>query len=593
METRKFWRFQVAGMALAFFGVAIVGQSIRIQQSPEAQEFIYQSEFYSKLSKTIDPPRGQIYDRSGNLLAGNRTVYEIGVELTSVREGDPEAIAIALSALVGADYNTVLEIASRQPTDTAVYAVLANYILPENIDLLKAYNVDLPRQSDDSLLCSNDPQLSSLICQPHLMRSYPEKELASNLLGFVNRDGIGNYGIEQQYQQLLTGKGETFWIPTNPSQAEEYPDIRNGASLVLTIDREIQAMIEGMLAKQIELMGAESGTAIVMHPKTGEILAMVSTPVIDLNEYWNYPELYTNNTPFNRAISETYEPGSIFKVITMAAALDAEAVKPEDTFLDNGYIEVGGIGIRNWNRLAWGQQDMLGCMQNSLNVCFAWIGQELGAEDFYDYLAEFGFGNQTGIDLAGEADGRVKEPGDSDWYPADLGTNTFGQGIAVTPIQMVMAVSALMNEGQMVIPHMVKSIIQDGAQYNIPTQYANSPISAETAETLETLMESSLENGTQEALVSGYRMAGKTGTAQVPGEDGYYLADKTNTSFIGWGPSADPQFIVYLWLEKPEASIWADDVVAPLFSEIAERLVVLMDIPPDSIQAELLAEAAE
>lgn len=591
MERRKFWRFQVAGLALSLFGLAIVGQSIRIQHSPEAQDFIDQSEYYSRLSKRIDPPRGQIYDRSGNLLAGNRTVYEIGVELTSVREGDAEAIAIALSALVGADYNTTLAIAGQDPAENAVYAVLADFVLPENIDLLKAYNVDLPRQSDDSLLCSNDPQLAALICQPHLMRSYPERELASNLLGFVNRDGIGNFGIEQQYQDILTGKGDTFWVPTNPNDVEGLPEIRNGANLILTIDREIQAMIEAMLAKQIELMGAESGTAIVMHPTTGEILAMASTPLIDLNEYWNYPELYTNSTPFNRAVSETYEPGSVFKIVTMAAALDAEAVELEATFLDNGYIEVGGIGIRNWNNQAWGQQDMLGCMTNSLNVCFAWIGQEMGAGDFYDYVAEFGFGNQTGIDLAGEADGRVKEPGDSDWYPADLGTNTFGQGIAVTPIQMVMAASALFNGGQMVVPHLVKAIVQDGGQYNISPQFAGAPISAETAQIMRTLMESSLENGTAEALVSGYRMGGKTGTAQVPGDDGRYLEEKTNTSFIGWGPGPDPQFIIYLWLEKPEASIWANDVAAPLFSEVAERLVVLMDIPPDAVHEDLLAEA--
>lgn len=591
MDKSMSWRFQMAGLALSVFGLAIIGQSFRIQHSPEAQEFIYQSEFYSKLRKTIAPPRGQIFDRSGNLLAGNRTVYEIGVELPSVREGDAEAIAIALSALVGADYNTTLTIASQPAAENAVYSVLANFVLPENIDLLKAYNVNFPRQSDDSLLCSNDPQLASLICQAHLMRNYPESELASSILGFVNRDGIGNFGIEQQYQDILTGKGETFWIPTNPNDVEGLPEIRTGASLVLTIDREIQAMVEQSLMRQIELMGAASGTAIVMHPGTGEILAMVSTPLIDLNQYWNYPELYSNNIPFNRAVSDIYEPGSVFKIVTMAAALDSQSVMADSTFLDNGYIEIGGIGIRNWNNLAWGQQDMLGCMQNSLNVCFAWIGQELGAGTFYDYVADFGFGNETGIDLAGEADGRVKEPGDSDWYPADLGTNTFGQGIAVTPIQMVMAASALLNEGQMVVPHLVKAIVQDGGQYNISPQFAGSPISAETAEILRVMMQSSLENGTQAALVSDYRMAGKTGTAQIPGDNGRYLEDQTNTSFIGWGPGDEPQFIVYLWLEKPEGSIWAADTVAPLFSEIAERLVIMLDIPPDSIKADLFAEA--
>lgn len=587
MRRQEFWRFWVAGAALALVGLAIIFQTIRIQYSPEAQLFLYQSEFYSKLSKTINPPRGQIFDRNGNLLAGNRTVYEIGVDLASV--SDPQAIAIALSALVGADYNTILQITSQPAAENAIYAVLADFILPENIDLLKAYDVNRPRESDDSLLCSNDPALSSLICRAHLMRSYPEKELASNVLGFVSRDGMGYFGIEQQYQDVLTGTSETFWIPTDPSEAGELPKIREGASLILTLDREIQATMESMLADHIELTGAASGTVIVMHPNTGEILAMSSTPGLNLNEYWNYPELYTNSTPFNRAISETYEPGSVFKVLTMAAALDDGAVELDSTFLDNGYIEIGGIGIRNWNRLAWGQQDMLGCMQNSLNVCFAWIGQELGAEAFYAYVEEFGLGFPTGIDLAGEASGIVKRPGDANWYPADLGTNTYGQGIAVTPLQMVMAVSAFMNEGQMVIPHVVKSIVQDGGQYNISPQFSGAPISSETAAVLREMMVRSLENGTQNALLSGYRMAGKTGTAQIPGNNGY-LNDVTNTSFIGWGPDEDPQFIVYLWLEKPETSIWAGDIVVPLFSDVVERLVILMDIPPDYLRADILAD---
>lgn len=393
MQRQEFWRFSAAGIALALVGLAIIYQTIRIQYSPEAQQFLYQSEFYSKLRKTIDPPRGQIFDRNGNLLAGNRTVYEIGVNLASVQ--DPQAIALALSALVGADYNTILQITSQPAAENAIYAVLADFVLPENIDLLKAYDVNQPREPDDSLLCSNDPALSSLICRSHLMRSYPENSLASNVLGFVSRDGIGYFGIEQQYQDVLTRNSETFWIPTDPSEADELPEIQEGASLILTIDREIQSAMESMLADHIELTGAESGTIIVMHPNTGEILAMSSTPGLNLNEYWNYPELYTNSTPFNRAISETYEPGSVFKILTMAAALDSDTLQIDSTYLDNGYIEIGGIGIRNSDRLPGGQQDMLGCMQHSLNVCFAWIGQELGAETFYAYLEDFGLGLPT------------------------------------------------------------------------------------------------------------------------------------------------------------------------------------------------------
>lgn len=574
------WRYVVAAVAVGFMGLLILWRTFRIQSGPEAADFLDQGEFYSRLLRTFQPPRGQIYDRNGNLLAGNRTVYEIGVDLASVQ--DPRDIALALSALVNADYNDVLAVASQPPSENAIYAVLADYVPWENIELLKAYDVNLEPEEDDSYRCSNDPALEALICTPHLQRSYPEKDLASNVLGFVSREGLGYFGVEQQYQDLLAGLPETLWVPTDPSRAEELPEIPGGASLVLTIDREIQASLEDILDANLELTGAESGTILVMHPQTGEILAMASTPRIDLNEFWDYPEIFPDNTPFNRAVSETYEPGSVFKIITMAAALDNNVVEPDTQFIDNGYIEIGGIGIRNWNGQAWGEQTMTTCLQYSLNVCLAWVGQELGADAFYEYVDDFGFGYTTGVDLAGEARGQVKEPGDRDWYPADLATNTFGQGIAVTPIQMAMAVSALVNDGQMVIPHIVKGLVQDGSQYNISPQFAGTPITPQTAETLTEMLAVSLEQEASLALVSGYRVAGKTGTAQIPGDNGY-LQNQTNTSFIGWGPVDNPQFVVYIWLEKPETSIWASDIAAPVFAEVVERLVVLMDIPPDNV----------
>jgi cell division protein FtsI/penicillin-binding protein 2 len=581
VNVEQYWRYLIAGLVIGLFGLSILWRTFSLQAGPEAAAFLDQAEFYSKLRRTIYPPRGQIYDRNGNLLAGNRTVYEVGVDLAAVQ--DPAKIALALSALVGADYHEVLAIASQPASEDAIYAVLADYVAPEKIDLLKAYNVDLERQSDDSLLCSNDPALEALLCRPHLQRSYPEKDLASNVLGFVNREGIGYFGVEDEYQDLLAGLPETVWVPTDPNRAEELPEIPGGASLMLTIDREIQAAVEDILDAQLELTGAESGTILVMHPQTGEILAMASTPRLDLNEYWNYPDIFPDTVPFNRAVSQTYEPGSVFKIVTMAAALDLDIVEPDTPFMDTGAIQIGGITIRNWNGQAWGQQDMLGCMQHSLNVCLAWVGQELGAENFYDYVQRFGFGYPTGIDLAGEAAGQIKQPGDADWYPADLGTNPFGQGLATTPLQMVMATSALINDGQMVIPHIVKALIQDGSQYNISPQYAGAPISAETAHTLTEMLALSLELEASSALVPGYRLAGKTGTAQIPGPNGY-LVEETNTSFVGWGPVDDPQFIVYVWMEKPETSIWASEVAAPIFAEVVERLVVLLDIPPDSLR---------
>jgi cell division protein FtsI/penicillin-binding protein 2 len=312
---------------------------------------------------------------------------------------------------------------------------------------------------------------------------------------------------------------------------------------------------------------------------------MATTPRLNLNNYSDYFQLYDAGTQFNSAIGTEYEPGSIFKVLTMAAALDAGAVRPDTSFVDTGAIQVGGITIQNWNRDAWGQQNMIGCLQHSLNVCLAWISTQMGPQAFYGYMERFGIGHPTGIDLAGETTGRLKVPGDSDWYSVDLGTNAFGQGVAVTPIQMLMAVSAIANDGHMVTPHVLYAMLRDGHQYNVPSQYAGSPISAETARALNEMLSVSLQEESSNALVSGYRVAGKTGTAQIPTPYGYD-AFHTNASFIGWGPVDDPQFMIYVWLQKPSTSIWASETAAPVFSQVAEQTVILLNIPPDAVRSQ-------
>jgi cell division protein FtsI/penicillin-binding protein 2 len=285
----------------------------------------------------------------------------------------------------------------------------------------------------------------------------------------------------------------------------------------------------------------------------------------------------------------TYEPGSVLKVLTMAAALDAGTVRPETTFIDTGAIEVGGITIQNWNRDSWGEQNMVGCLQHSLNVCLAWVSSQMGTQAFYGYMERFGIGHPTGIDLSGEATGRLKVPGDGDWYPVDLGTNAFGQGIAVTPIQMLMAASAIANEGKMATPHVLYSMLRDGHQYNVPSQYAGSPISAETARTLNEMLAISLEQESSLALLPGYRLAGKTGTAQIPTDYGYD-AFHTNVSFVGWGPVDDPQFMVYIWMERPSTSIWSSETASPVFSKVAEQAVILLNIPPDVVRSQAVTK---
>ena len=584
MSTSGAWRFTTLGILLSALAVFIVVQMLRIQISPQAEALRDKGELYSGTWRTITPARGQIYDRRGNLLAGNQTVYEVGLVLAEVE--NPSTIALALNAVLDADYDEIFSAASTEPSSEAIYVTLARFVTEEQKQRLEELAEEMIVAYGDRK-DANRPSLAGITFEPRLQRSYPEKDLASNILGFVNWEGEGFFGVEEKFNNELSGTPRRVWIPFDPNRVEEFPNIPEGSSLILTIDRVIQAELEKIVESAISESGAESATIVVMDPGTGDILAAATSPRLDLNEFWRYDEVFEGSTPFNRVVSETYEPGSVFKVLTMAAAIDGGAVKPKTTFLDTGSIEVGGTIIRNWNSGAWGPQDMLGCMQHSLNVCLAWVATELGANKFYDYLQRFGIGHLSGVDMAGENPGRLKLPGDGDWYEADLGTNSFGQGVAVTPLQMVMAVSALANEGQMIFPRIVLSIIDDGKQYNTSPRVSGVPISPGTARKLTDMLATSLEVESSSALVEGYRVAGKTGTAEIPTPFGY-TSSETNASFVGWGPVDDPQFLVYVWLEKPSVSPWGSVVAAPVFRQVVEKLVVLMNIPTEEMRAQLL-----
>lgn len=586
MNNEGTWRYTFLTTLYSLMAIFIIAQLVRIQTNPEqVAHFLEQSKIFDGDWRPVKPARGLLYDRWGKLLAGNTTVYEVGVELAQVR--NPHSIALTLNVILGLDYAEVLEAVSQEVSPKAVYVVLADYVSQEKIGLLEKYRTELENTTSNKR-GEEPPSLRGLVYVPHLQRSYPEKQLASNVLGFVNREGLGYYGIEAKFDDLIAGNVQDMWIPRDPNLVNEMPDITSGASIVLTIDRAIQAEIEAILDQAVEFNGAQSGTILVADPQSGEILAMATTPRLDLNEYWRYGEVFKDSTPFNRAVSQAYEPGSVYKVLTMAAALDSGAVTPDTEFIDVGVIEVGGIYIYNWNSAAWGPQDMQGCLQHSLNVCLAWVATQLGTKDFYDYMRAFGIGHLTGVDLAGEVTGRLKTPGDTDWYEADLGTNSFGQGVAVTPLQMVMAVSAIANEGKLVAPRIVRSIIDKGNQFDTEKRLIGIPIKPETARTLSEMLARSLEEEASDALVEGYRLAGKTGTAEIPTPYGYSLS-ATNASFVGWGPLDDPRFLVYVWLEKPTSSPWGSVVAAPVFHDIVERLVVLMDIPPDNVRREILA----
>jgi cell division protein FtsI/penicillin-binding protein 2 len=563
----------IAGYFLV--ALAVLVQMVRIQNSEQAAIFLSQGDQYAGEFRMFYPERGEIYDRNGHLLAGNRTVYEVGVSLSDME--DPEALAYTLGTYLGLTYEEVFKKLTESP-ETWSYVVVQDYVDANIVAALQ----QLIQQMEDA----DDFRLNGIAFKPHFQRSYPETTLASNVLGFVTRDGRGYFGVEEKYNDLLAGNPVQVWVPRDPNKATEIPRVPNGTTLVLTLNRDLQASVETILDQALFEYGAQNGAIVVMNPRNGEILAMATTPRMDLNNYTNYFSLYNDGSQYNRSIGTAYEPGSVMKVLTMAAALDAGVVTPQTTYVDTGSIQVGGFTIQNWDKEAWGQQDMVGCLQHSLNVCMAWISTQMGPQAFYGYMERFGLGHPTGVDLAGEAMGRLKTPGDSDWYNIDLGTNAFGQGVTATPLQLLMATSAIANDGKMVTPHMLYSMLRDGHQYNVPSQYGGSPISAQTARTLSEMLAVSLEAESSGALLPGYRVAGKTGTAQIPTDFGYD-PNVTNASFIGWGPVDDPQFMIYVWLNAPLSSIWGSQTAAPTFSKVAEQTVILLNIPPDNVRLQI------
>jgi cell division protein FtsI/penicillin-binding protein 2 len=578
------WRYSVLGALLAVLPLLIVARMFTLQTSPEqVADLKKMNELSSVRLEMIRPPRGQILDRWGHVLAGNKTVYEVGVELDQMK--NPNTIATTLHLVLGMDEAKVISLISEGKANDLSRVVIQSNVAEDKAVLLNQLRDQMAKENAGK--GKNAPSLSGLENIPFLARTYPEKDVASNLIGFVSKDGgVGYYGVEGKYNNLLAGKSQNIWVPLDPNLAAQIPDTNSGADLVLTIDRQVQAAMEQELDDALSWSGSQAGTIVVLNPKNGEIIAMATTPRIDLNNYAQNMDRFNRDNPFDRAVSLTYEPGSVFKVLTMASALDDGSVKPQTTFIDTGVFEIGGTYIYNWNSGAWGPQDMTGCLQHSLNVCLAWVASQMGAKDFYRYMQSFGLGHLTGVDLAGEVTGRLKSPGDSDWYDADLGTNAFGQGVSVTPLQLASAISAVPNDGKVMTPHIVRSIISKGYQYDIQPTVMARPITPETAHTLSAMLETSLVGESSDALVPGYSVAGKTGTAEIPTPFGY-TSSQTNASFVGWGPVDDPQFLVYIWLEKPTISPWGSEVAAPVFSKVVQKLVVLLNIPPDDVRHRL------
>jgi cell division protein FtsI/penicillin-binding protein 2 len=565
-------RLRLVSMLLIGFLLVIVAQLVQVQIINHGFYADWAREQYKRPVVIVEPPRGVIRDRNGYLLAGNSVMYSIAADTRYV--DDVRETAAKLSVLL---HTPVTDIERMLSNDDDPWVVIGSPVSKELGESVAA------------------ERLQGISVRSLWVREYPEGQLASHVLGFCNAEGKCPYGVEGFYNSVLqpediepegqldTVSQEFLW--TGPLVV--FP--ARGAELVLTIDRTIQMLAEEELARSVREYQAEGGTIVVMDPRTFEILALASLPDYDPGTYYDFAE--QSPTPFqDPAVSGHYEPGSIFKVLTVAAAIDSGMVTPETTYYDRGEIEVGGRVIKNASREAYGEQTVSDVLVKSLNVGTSWLSTQMGPDTFYRYVQGFGIGQLTGVDLAGEIPGQLWLPGDfENWHDANLGTNSFGQGLAATPIQMASAVATVANDGTRLRPHVVaQRIAADGSVVGALPVVEAQPISPATARQLSEMMVRVVEEDATEARVEGYRVAGKTGTAQIPIPGGY---DKQRTivSFVGFGPVPDPQFVILVKLDRPKTSIWAVDTAAPAFSRLASRLFVVLDIPPEGV---VVAEAS-
>jgi len=415
---------------------------------------------------------------------------------------------------------------------------------------------------------------------------YPEASAAAQLLGFVGKDESGNdigyFGLEGYYNLPLSGKPGFEGGERNAKGApillggSTQVSAVSGVDLLTNIDKRVQTIVENELARGIEKYGALGGSITIMDPKTGRILAMASLPSFDPINY----NLYNNSLFKNPIITDTFEPGSILKVLVMASGLDAGVIKP-DTPCDicSGPLKLDKYFIKTWNDKYTANISMTDVLVESDNVGMSFIGQKLGADSMYDYLTKFGIGQKTGIDLQGEVAPKLRQKGT--WNVVDLATTSFGQGVAVTGIEMLRAVSVIANGGYLVTPRVVNLVKGDGWEERVESEAPVRIISQEAAtETTQMMVEAANRGEAKWCKIPGYNIAGKTGTAQIP-VAGHYDATNTNHSFVGFAPSVNAKFVMLITLKSPQSSPWAAETAAPLWYAVAKDLFPYFGIAPD------------
>ena len=554
------------------FGVLIVLRLIQVQILEHAY-FEQEARDIHFWTETVAGPRGAILDRNGFPLVTGIDTFEIHVDRRTW-ELDARTERQAVEAL-----------ARRLGVPEAQIRAIAQS--GSGRDVLLALNV--PYGLGEAIIAEGLPGVKVTASS---LRRYAEGGLASQLLGFVGRDNIGLAGAEFDFNAVLSGRAGRLVFERDslgnpiPFGALAVEPIQPGADLVLTIDRTMQRMAEEHLAAALERTGARGGAIVVMEPYSGDILALASAPAFDLTTL-DLSDADLDLSLFrNRVATDLYEPGSVFKVVTMAAALDAGVVTPETTFVDTGAVVIGARTIRNFDLSFHGQQTMTQVLQRSLNTGAVWVAQQLGSELFYWYARRFGFGEPTNSALAGEAAGIVREPGNLFWTPVDLATNSFGQGIAVTPLQIVRAFAAVANGGDLVRPRLVRAIITADSVRSVAPVIERQVIREETAAQLRRMMQAVVDGVLwHPAHTPGWPVAGKSGTSDVI-EDGVYLQGESIASFVGFAPANDPRVVVLVKLDRPQGEILGGVVAAPVFSAVLADILPYLGVPPSDYVAQ-------
>ena len=541
-----------------FYWQIIAGDSLRAQAAAQYN-----------LRLIIPATRGTIADTDGSPFAMSQEAYLVYAQ--------PKEIAD-----IPAFTRLVAPILDHE--EASISAMLT---IPGRVWVPLAHKVD--RQVVDEL---KKISLTGLGFEREAKRYYPEASMAAQLLGFVGADQNGNdlgyFGLEGYYDRELKGRDGNIELEKDVQGSAilvgdtKRIEAEDGRSLRLWTDRTVQQIVEKRLTSGIQKYGAKEGSVVIMDPKTGGILSMASHPSYDPADFSAYDKsLYKNPI-----VASSYEPGSTFKVLVMSAAINEKAVRGGTKMNEDGPVQVGEYTIRTWNNQYHGELTMTEVIQYSSNVGMVFAARKLGMDKFVRYLHDFGIGEATSVDLQEESSPELR--GDRQWREIDLATASFGQGIAVTPIQMVRAVAAIANGGALMEPHVVREIVDGrglpagkaGKTVEIKPKKVRQVISAETAAVMTEMMVNAVDRGEAKwAKPPGYRIAGKTGTAQIP-VAGHYDDKKTIASFVGFAPADDPKFVMLVTLREPSSSPWGSETAAPIFFNIARDLFAYYSIPP-------------